>query len=124
MKTGDAYATRWKPRGKLTIITIAGLLPFLLECLTLSIATMESDQERPVADDPKTVGGVFVASLPAAIAAGMFAIGALLLNMQIQSARIEATLQQMAAAVNELKNDYKVQLSDLDERVRTLEIQK
>lgn len=75
-------------------------------------------------DDPKTVGGVFVASLPAAIAAGMFAIGALLLNMQIQSARIEATLQQMAVAVNELKNDYKVQLSDLDERVRTLEIQK
>lgn len=85
---------------------------------------MESDQEQPVTDDPKTVGGVFVASLPAAIAAGMFAIGALLLNMQIQSARIEATLQQMAAAVNELKNDYKVQLSDLDERVRTLEIQK
>ena len=30
----------------------------------------------------------------------------------------------MAVAVNELKNDYKVQLSDLDERVRTLEIQK
>lgn len=77
-----------------------------------------------MADDPKTVGGVFVASLPAAIAAGMFAIGALLVNMQIQSARIEATLQQMASAVNELKNDYKVQLSDLDKRVRTLEIHK
>ena len=77
-----------------------------------------------MADDPKTVGGVFVASLPAAIAAGMFAIGALLVNMQIQSARIEATLQQMAVAVNELKNDYKVQLSDLDKRVRTLEIHK
>jgi hypothetical protein len=85
---------------------------------------MGSDQEQPVADDPKTVGGVFVASLPAAIAAGMFAIGALLVNMQIQSARIEATLQQMASAVNELKNDYKVQLSDLDKRVRTLEIHK
>ena len=77
-----------------------------------------------MADDPKTVGGVFVASLPAAIAAGMFAIGALLVNMQIQSARIEATLQQMAVAVNELKNDYKIQLSDLDKRVRTLEIHK
>lgn len=77
-----------------------------------------------MADDPKTVGGVFVASLPAAIAAGMFAIGALLVNMQIQSARIEATLQQMASAVNELKDDYKVQLSDLDKRVRTLEIHK
>ena len=54
----------------------------------------------------------------------MFAIGALLVNMQIQSARIEATLQQMAVAVNELKNDYKIQLSDLDKRVRTLEIHK
>ena len=75
-------------------------------------------------DDPKTVGGVFVASLPAAIAAGMFAIGALLVNMQIQSARIEATLTQMAASVNELKNDYKIQLSELDKRVRVLEIRK
>lgn len=77
-----------------------------------------------MADDPRTVGGVFVASLPAAIAAGMFAIGALLVNMQIQSARIEATLQQMASAVNELKNDYKIQLSELDKRVRVLEIRK
>ncbi len=77
-----------------------------------------------MADEPKSVGGVFVASLPAAIAAGMFAIGALLVNMQIQSARIEATLQQMAVAVNELKDDYKIQLSDLDKRVRTLEIHK
>ena len=77
-----------------------------------------------MADEPKSVGGVFVASLPAAIAAGMSAIGALLVNMQIQSARIEATLQQMAVAVNELKDDYKVQLSDLDKRVRTLEIHK
>ena len=85
---------------------------------------MGSDQEQPVTDDPKTVGGVFVASLPAAIAAGMFAIGALLVNMQIQSARIEATLTQMAASVNELKNDYKIQLSELDKRVRVLEIRK
>jgi hypothetical protein len=77
-----------------------------------------------VTDDPKTVGGVFVASLPAAIAAGMFAIGALLVNMQIQSARIEATLTQMATSVDELKNDYKIQLSELDKRVRVLEIRK
>jgi hypothetical protein len=77
-----------------------------------------------VADDPKTIGGVFVASLPAAIAAGVFAIGALLVNMQIQSARIEATLTQMAAAVNELKNDSKAQLADLDKRVRVLEIRR
>jgi hypothetical protein len=85
---------------------------------------MGSDQEQPVTDDPKTVGGVFVASLPAAIAAGVFAIGALLVNMQIQSARIEATLQQMAESVDELKTDAKLQLADLDKRVRQLEIQK
>jgi hypothetical protein len=77
-----------------------------------------------VADDPKTIGGVFVASLPAAIAAGVFAIGALLVNMQIQSARIEATLTQMAASVDELKTDAKTQLADLDKRVRHLEIGK
>jgi hypothetical protein len=85
---------------------------------------MGSGSTQLMADEPKTVGGVFVASLPAAIAAGMFAIGALLVNMQTQSARIEATLQQMAVAVNDLKTDYKVQLSDLDKRVRTLEIHK
>ena len=77
-----------------------------------------------MADEPKTVGGVFVASLPAAIAAGVFAIGALLVNMQIQSARIEATLTQMAASVDELKTDAKTQLADLDKRVRHLEIGK
>ncbi len=77
-----------------------------------------------MADEPKSVGGVLVASLPAAIAAGLFAIGALLVNMQIQSARIEATLQQMAASVDELKTDAKAQLADLDKRVRQLEIRK
>lgn len=77
-----------------------------------------------MADEPKTVGNVLTAALPATVAAGMFAIGALLINMQIQAARIEATLQQMAVSVNELKNDYKTQLSELDQRVRTLEIRR
>lgn len=77
-----------------------------------------------MADEPKTVASVLTAALPATVAAGMFAIGALLINMQIQAARIEATLQQMAGAMNELKNDYKVQLSDLDQRVRDLEIRR
>lgn len=77
-----------------------------------------------MADEPETVGGVFVASLPAAIAAGLFAIGALLVNMQIQSARIEATLTQVAASMDELKTDAKMQLADLDKRVRQLEIRK
>jgi len=77
-----------------------------------------------MADEPKTVSGVFAASLPAALAAGMFAIGALLVSMQVQAARIEATVQTTAAAVQDLKNDARAQLADLDKRVRVLEIQK
>jgi hypothetical protein len=92
--------------------------------LILSIVTMGQSQDQPVADEPKTIGGVFVASLPAAIAAGVFAIGALLVNMQIQSARIEATLQQLAGSMDELKTDAKAQLNDLDKRVRQLEIRR
>ncbi len=76
-----------------------------------------------MADEPKTVGGVFAASLPAALSAGMVAIGALLLSMQVQSARIEATLVQMAKSVDELKTDARAQLADLDKRVRALEMQ-
>jgi hypothetical protein len=75
-----------------------------------------------MADEPKTVSGVFAASLPAALAAGMFAIGALLVSMQVQAARIEATVQTTAAAIQDLKNDARAQLADLDKRVRTLEI--
>ncbi len=73
-------------------------------------------------DEPKTVAGLFAASLPVALAAGMVAIGALLISMQVQSARIEATLVQMAKSVDELKIDARAQLADLDERVRALEM--
>jgi len=73
-------------------------------------------------DEPKSVGSVLAASLPAAIAAGMVAIGALLISMQVQSARIEATLVQMAKSVDELKTDARSQLANLDERVRALEM--
>jgi hypothetical protein len=75
-------------------------------------------------DEPKTVGGVFAASLPAAIAAGMFAIGALLVNIQIQQAATQAAVQQLVKAVEELKTDSKQRIDDLERRVRTLEIQK
>lgn len=53
----------------------------------------------------------------------MVAIGALLISMQVQSARIEATIVQMAKSVDELKTDARAQLADLDERVRALEMQ-
>lgn len=76
-----------------------------------------------MADDPRTLGGLFAASLPAALAAGMIAIGALLISMQVQSARIEATLVQMAKSVDELKVDARSQLADLDKRVRALEME-
>lgn len=75
-------------------------------------------------EDHKTVSGVLAASLPAAIAAGMVAIGALLISMQVQSARIETTLIQMAKSVEELKTDARSQLAELDRRVRALEIQR
>ncbi len=74
-------------------------------------------------DEPKTVAGLFAASLPAALAAGMVAIGALLISMQVQSARIEATLVQMAKSVDEIKTDARAELADLDKRVRALEMQ-
>jgi hypothetical protein len=75
-----------------------------------------------MADDTKTVSGVFAASLPAALAAGMVAIGALLISMQVQSARIEATIVQMAKSVDELKTDARAEMADLDKRVRALEL--
>jgi len=53
----------------------------------------------------------------------MIAIGALLISLQVQSARIEATVQQMVRALEELKNS-KAQWNELDQRVRALEIRK
>jgi hypothetical protein len=75
-----------------------------------------------MAEETKTVSGVFAASLPAALAAGMVAIGALLISMQVQSARIEATIVQMAKSVDELKTDARAEMADLDKRVRALEL--
>jgi hypothetical protein len=75
-----------------------------------------------MADDPKSVSSVLSASLPQAIAAGMFAIGALLISMQVQQARIEAAVQSTASAIQDLKSDSRSKLADLDQRVRALEI--
>ena len=76
-----------------------------------------------MAEEPQSVGGVFSASLPTVLATGMIAIGGLLISMQIQSARIEATVMQMAKSIEELKIDARNELSDLDKRVRALELQ-
>lgn len=73
-------------------------------------------------DGPRTLGEIITASIPAAMSAGLFAIGALLVTMQVQTARIEAAVQQTAQAVQELKTDAKEQLTDLEKRVRVLEI--
>ncbi len=83
---------------------------------------MDSSQVLPVVDEPKSVGAVLTQSLPAALAAGMVAIGALLISMQVQSARIEATIVQMAKSLDELKIDARAQLTELDQRVRALEM--
>ena len=83
---------------------------------------MEWMQAAAMAEEPQSVGGVFSASLPTVLATGMVAIGGLLISMQIQSARIEATVVQMAKSIEELKNDARTELADLDRRVRALEI--
>jgi len=83
---------------------------------------MYSMQAAAMADEPQSVGGVFSASLPTVLATGMVAIGGLLISMQIQSARIEATVVQMAKSIEELKTDSRSELADLDRRVRALEI--
>ena len=88
------------------------------------IATMEWMQAAAaMSEEPQSVGGVFSASLPTVLATGMIAIGGLLISMQIQSARIEATVVQMAKSIEELKIDARNELSDLDKRVRALELQ-
>ena len=76
-----------------------------------------------MAEEPQSVGGIFSASLPTVLATGMVAIGGLLISMQIQSARIEATVVQMAKSIEELKSDSRSELADLDKRVRALELQ-
>jgi len=75
-----------------------------------------------MSEEPQSVGGVFSASLPTVLATGMVAIGGLLISMQIQSARIEATVVQMAKSIEELKSDSRTELADLDKRVRALEL--
>jgi hypothetical protein len=83
---------------------------------------MDGMEAAAMAEEPQSVGGVFSASLPTVLATGMIAIGGLLISMQIQSARIEATVVQMAKSIEELKNDARTELADLDRRVRALEI--
>jgi hypothetical protein len=85
---------------------------------------MDSSLVVPVSDQHDSVGEVFSRALPAAIATGMVAIGGLLISMQIQSARIEATITQIAKNLEELKIDVRAELNDLDRRVRTLEMRR
>jgi hypothetical protein len=84
---------------------------------------MDGMEAVAMAEEPQSVGGVFSASLPTVLATGMVAIGGLLISMQIQSARIEATVVQMAKSIEELKSDSRSELADLDKRVRALELQ-
>jgi hypothetical protein len=83
---------------------------------------MDGMEAAAMAEEPQSVGGVFSASLPTVLATGMVAIGGLLISMQIQSARIEATVVQMAKSIEELKTDSRSELADLDKRVRALEL--
>lgn len=75
-----------------------------------------------MAEENQSLSSVLSAALPSAIAAGLFAIGALLVNIQIQQAATSAGVQQLVKSVEELKTDSKQRLDDLERRVRTLEI--
>ena len=118
----SSTTTTSKLSGRRIITTTAARWQFLREGRTPSIATMGWMQAVAMAEEPQSVGGVFSASLPTVLATGMVAIGCLLISMQIQSARIEATVVQMAKSIEELKNDARTELADLDRRVRALEI--
>jgi hypothetical protein len=71
-----------------------------------------------------TVGNLLQTALPSAVAASLFAIGVLLVNIQIQQAATQAAVQQLVKAVEELKTDSKQRLDDLERRIRAIEIQK
>jgi len=71
-----------------------------------------------------SIGSLLQAALPSALAASLFAIGALLVNIQIQQAATATAVQQLVKSVEELKTDSKQRLDDLERRVRALEIQK
>jgi hypothetical protein len=77
-----------------------------------------------VAEPTQSINGLFAAALPSALAAGLFAIGALLVNIQIQQTATATGVQQLVKSVEELKTDSKQRLDDLERRVRSLEIQK
>lgn len=77
-----------------------------------------------MAEPDTSVSGVFASALPSAVAVGIVAIGALLINIQIQQAATAAAVQQLVKSVDELKTDSKAQLEDLERRVRAIEMRK
>ena len=85
---------------------------------------MDSSMVPAVSDQSESVGEIVAHALPAVIAAGMVAIGGLLISMQIQSARIEATITQIAKGLEELKTNSRADLEDLDRRLRALEMRR
>jgi hypothetical protein len=77
-----------------------------------------------VAEEPKTIEGILTASLPAAIGLALFAVGALLVNIHIHSARTDASIQQLVKSGEEFKASGGAKLQDLEQRVRALEIRR
>jgi hypothetical protein len=73
-------------------------------------------------DQEKTVGELLAEALPQVMAVGLIAIGGLLFSMQISFTRIDANVQQLVKAMEELRTDTKSHLDDLEQRVRSLEI--
>jgi hypothetical protein len=76
-------------------------------------------------EEPTTsVGALFAQSLPQVMAIGLVAIGGLLFSMQVSFTRVDANVQQLVKSIEELKTDTKTQMTDLENRVRALEMHK
>lgn len=74
-------------------------------------------------DDPqKSLLETFSEAVPQALAVGLIAIGGLLFSMQVSFARLDANVQQLLKSIEELKTDTRTQMTDLENRVRVLEI--
>jgi hypothetical protein len=75
-------------------------------------------------DQPKSVGALFAEAMPQVLSIALVAIGGLLFSMQVSFTRVDANVQQLVKSIEELKTDTKTQMTDLENRVRALEMHK
>jgi len=62
--------------------------------------------------------------MPQVLSIALVAIGGLLFSMQVSFTRVDTNVQQLVKSIEELKTDTKTQMTDLENRVRALEMHK